>query len=431
MTNMFTYPQPWVSSGGNMGIVTSFPMGSVCWSASGNPPYQEVSCGITFDPTTAHIYFLQTTWYVAGNHTPSDVRALVAVNTGNLTAIWPPNSGTTPVYGGTSNSVEGLQDTLYLTVGQWRDPINQQHMIDYAQDVFKSVSDSVLDGSIVYHGLDQQVLTPGLAVAIAGHGYTTGWEALNIPILAVDITWNSGVQTMYTTVLNCSNRRAQLSSSAFMRPDRSIQGQSVSASFAAVSSLAAARMGTYMSGRMNQFAQAFGGESISAMNEAAGRFGYDFDQPSFIDPVMTGGDGGRNRMSNKAYNSLIAQLSGDQGMTDKGYNRLISQLTRTGDVITDQQRAADTAQEERRARAAAHGPLREQRAVPPTERTMTEGMGIDVGDVAQSLIRGAQATPQKRRRFKAATRESLRESRGLNAPGPEQTFEEYAAAGQD
>jgi hypothetical protein len=228
MARQFTYPAVWIGSGGGSAVATNYPMGSVCFSSSGNPPYQEWPSWFTIDPSTAHIYFQVPTYITCGNHTPSDVRALLAVNTGHLTAIYPADTaGTppTPNYGGTSHTVDGLSDTLTVTVGQWRDPINQTNMVAFAHDLFDSVSDTIVEGSVVFHGLYLPGLTPGLGLSVTGRGYTTGWEGLNLTVTECELTWNHGEPAQYTTVMNCSNRRAHFSAEAFMRPDRLVGGQ--------------------------------------------------------------------------------------------------------------------------------------------------------------------------------------------------------------
>lgn len=228
LTNYFTWEQPFVGANGNVATMTSTPMGSVCWSSTGSPPYDEWPCGITIDPDSGHVYFLQATFSVAGNRVPSDVRALVAVNTGNLTAIKPANTGTpaiTPAYEGTSHTVEGMEETLTVSVGQWRDPINQSAMDAYAQDLLDSVKDAVIEGEVTYAGKYLAALTPGIALEIHGNGYTTGWEGLPVPVLEVELRWNSGVETQFTTTMRCGNRRASLTSSAYLRPDRQVGGQ--------------------------------------------------------------------------------------------------------------------------------------------------------------------------------------------------------------
>lgn len=215
MTRQFTYPAAWVGANGDVATLTSEPMGSVLYSASGLPPYQEWPVWFTFDATTGDIVFSQDLRKLTGGNEPSDVRALLAVNKGNLTAT-KPSSG----YEGTSHTVEGLENTLTVTAESWRDPINQTAMEAYAQDMLDSVKDTIVEGSVVVHDLYEDGLRFGGAVSVTGDGYTTGWEGLEIPIVEATLTWNSGAGSHYTTVLHCSNRRAHYTSGSYLAPDR-------------------------------------------------------------------------------------------------------------------------------------------------------------------------------------------------------------------
>jgi hypothetical protein len=218
MARQFTYPAVFIGAGGNIATLTSFPMGSVCWSASGSPPFNEYPMAFTADPVAGTITFSQSLFTFLGDKAPSDVRCLLAINTGALQAV-APTSG----YQGTSHTVEGLSDTLTVMCDAWRDPANQTAMNAYAQDLLDSVKDSVVEGEIVVHDLFEAGLTFGTAANVAGNGFTTGWESAALPILETTLTWNSGTGTHYTTTLHCSNRRSHYTSSAYLRPDRSTQ----------------------------------------------------------------------------------------------------------------------------------------------------------------------------------------------------------------
>lgn len=215
MTRQFTYPAAWVGANGDIATMTSEPMGSVCYSASGSPPYQEWPIAFTFDASTGNVIFAQDLRNLIGNLEPSDVRCLLAVNKGNLTAIAPASG-----YEGTSNTVEGIERTLTITAESWRDPINQDSMEDYAQDMLDSVKDTIVEGSIVVHDLYTAGLRFGGAVSVTGDSYTTGWEGLAIPIREASLQWNSGTGTHYTTTLHCSNRRAHFTSGSYLAPSR-------------------------------------------------------------------------------------------------------------------------------------------------------------------------------------------------------------------
>jgi hypothetical protein len=202
--------------------MTSYPVGSVLWSQSGNPPYAEYPIPFTQDVVSGNIIFQAPTFKIAGNHVPSDVRVMVAVNVGALSATQPVTG-----YQGTCYSVEGVQQTLTVMCDAWRDPANSVGMLAYAQDLLDSVKDTIVEGAVTYRGLYIPALVFGQALSITGSTYATGWEGLKIPVLEVELTWNSGAPTLYTTVMQVSNRRAHYTTGAFLRPDRPIGGSIV------------------------------------------------------------------------------------------------------------------------------------------------------------------------------------------------------------
>lgn len=318
MARMLTYPGAWIGYNGNVTVMTSYPMGSVVWSSNGNPPYEERSIGITLDPSTSHVYFLQPTYVVCGYHKPVDVRAMLAINTGVLTATYPPDSGG-PVYAGTSNTVEGMTETLTVMVEQWRDPINQSAMDSYASDLLDSVKDSIVDGTVTYHGLYSSALTPGVAISVTGNGYTTGWEGLDLPILECTLRWNSGTGTQYTTEMSVSNRRAHFSASAFLHPDRQIGGQS--------------------------FDGAGFGYSLASMSR---RYQIDTTQGLGITPGeaqipgwITGEPPKSQALRNYEYNQEVKkELQRNAPISNKDYNKLIEQLEGSPMTYEERQRQA-------------------------------------------------------------------------------------------
>jgi hypothetical protein len=224
LARKFSYPFAWVFAGGTAGTVTSYPVASVLWNPAfgSGPPYNEESSPFTVDTETGHIIFTQPTYIQAGNNVPVDVRVVVAVNTGELTAVRP-ESG----YEGTSHTVEGLARTKTITCRDWTDPINQAHMEDYAQDRLDAVKDAIVEGVIVYHGLYTPALTFGNGISVTGDGYTTGWEGLNLPIVETEVLWNDRAPSSHTTTMFLSNRRAWMSSGDFLRPSRNPGGQPI------------------------------------------------------------------------------------------------------------------------------------------------------------------------------------------------------------
>ena len=98
----------------------------------------------------------------------------------------------------------------------------------YAYDLWSSVSDSVIEGEVVYYGFYAPALVFGNALAIAGMdtdqngvagpAYTTGWEGLNLPIREVQIEWPQFTGQDYITSMRVSNRRDVYSVDQFLKP---------------------------------------------------------------------------------------------------------------------------------------------------------------------------------------------------------------------
>jgi hypothetical protein len=214
-----TFPFAFHAASGLGVTMTSAPTGDVLYSDSGSPPFNEFAVPITVDPASGTVRFASPTFMTAGNHPPTDVRAVVPIYTGANVAYAPSSS----TYAGTFYTIEGVSRTLTLTVPAWRDPANQTAMNAFAADVLDSVKDTVVEGSITYLGLYSPALAMGVAMNVAGTGYTTGWESGTIPALPVvecQVEWPITGPLNHVTTLRCSNRRGHLDSAAFLRPDR-------------------------------------------------------------------------------------------------------------------------------------------------------------------------------------------------------------------
>jgi hypothetical protein len=213
-----TYPQPFIMPGGQGVIDTSTPMGAVFsnYGAMFPSPFVYLGSGL--------ILFASPTFSVF-NQAPSDVWVLLPVNTGPNVVYYPPNTGgppaTTPAYAGTSYTVEGLTDTLTVTVPEWRDPANATAMSAYASDLLDSVKDARVQGTVTYHGIYTPALTMGLALTIAASGYTApyGWGSLAIPVLECELDL-APAGTLQTTRMRVSNERAHYAPQAYLHPDR-------------------------------------------------------------------------------------------------------------------------------------------------------------------------------------------------------------------
>jgi hypothetical protein len=415
LARQFTYPANWVGTGGNVAQGTSFPMGSVCFSSTGSPPFSEWPSWFTIDPANANVIFAVPTYITCGNHVPSDVRALLAVNTGHLHAIAPIGGG----FAGTSNTVEGLTSTLTVTVGQWRDPINQSAMEAFAADILDSVKDTIVEGSVLFHGLYLLGLTPGIGLSVTGNGYTTGWEGLNLSVTECELTWEQGQPSQHTTVLTCSNRRAHLSAAAFLRPDRPIGGSIIPSEHGwnpfGIFQPSFGQMYQVNQARQAQFAQDYltpggyeGFEStmdMTAPEDRAGGTGKKRD--------LTQAEKMRNAQWNKRQE---AQQQKDWDKATRPERAKEQAAERTMGAAAEgmqyfeehPEELAPAGQEERRARAQSHGSLRQARGFGPEDPTATYSTDVDPQNqigagMAEELIQGLN--PRRRRRIERERRE--------------------------
>ena len=225
MLPFFPYPVPiGTSVTSNGAALTSTPTGFYYYPQNGtSAPYNLGTASITLDPTNGLIYFDRPTAVLAGTTVvdPINVMAFVPVATGSLNTIVPQVGGS-PGYAGTSFSVEGIRRTKIITVRDWTDQSNSVNMTTFATEYLNSVQNVVVEGSIAYNGLLTTFMTVGIAgqgVSITGSTYTTGWDSLNLPVVSVEILFQSGPQgTSYLMNLGLSNRRGRYSADQFLRP---------------------------------------------------------------------------------------------------------------------------------------------------------------------------------------------------------------------
>jgi hypothetical protein len=212
-----TYPFAYVNSN-NTGItMTSGPMGIVLYPASGIT--LEIAYPIQVNAGTGTVFFSYPTYIAAAFQVPTEVRALVPIYVTSNQAFAPTSS----TYAGTAHSVEAISRRLTVTVAAWRDPANQSAMDAFASDLLDSVKDTVVEGTVTYLGLYTPALSMGIALNVAGNGYTTGWESTAIsglPVVECQVEWPVVGDMNHITTMRCSNRRAHLSESVFLRPDR-------------------------------------------------------------------------------------------------------------------------------------------------------------------------------------------------------------------
>jgi hypothetical protein len=229
LLNYFPFPVAiQIAAVADAASLTSTPQGFVQYFANGvndSNGINVTALAITVDPVNGIIYFDRPTAIQSGTGivTPLNVIAFVPVATGTLSAFAPSNT----TFAGTLFTVEGVERTKIITVRDWVDFSNQTTMNTFATEYLDSVQDVVVEGSIPYYGLLTTFLTVGAtgqAVSITGSTYTTGWDALAIPVVSVELIFQSGSQgTSYQTNLQLSNRRGRYTADQFLRPGISTQ----------------------------------------------------------------------------------------------------------------------------------------------------------------------------------------------------------------
>jgi hypothetical protein len=195
---------------------------------SSGPPYITGGANITVDPVGGYVYFDRPTAFIvnqaAGSYIPPyNVVVLLAMANGALKTIVP--SPTT--FSGTLFTVEGVSRTKIITVRDWSDASNVGNMTTFATEFLESVQDVVVEGTVPYFGLLELYLvcgSTGQAVSITGNdsvtAYDTGWEALALPVVSVELVFNCGADgTSYQTNLQLSNRRGRYTADQFLRPN--------------------------------------------------------------------------------------------------------------------------------------------------------------------------------------------------------------------
>ena len=214
LANYFPYPVAYRNSDGTSATLVSTPCGTV-FGADG----QQSGIGVAVDPTSGTVLTAKPTALVfsADGVTPNpvtDFQAFLPVNTGALSTVWP-----TSGYQGTAYTKLGIERTKTISVNDWRDYSNAANMTLLASEYLATVQDIVYEGSIPYYGLLATPLLIGHQLNIDGNGYSTGWESLNLPIIAVDLEHcERAGATSYVTTLTFSNRRAPFTGAALQRP---------------------------------------------------------------------------------------------------------------------------------------------------------------------------------------------------------------------
>ena len=137
---------------------------------------------------------------------PTNIYMLLPYSRGALSTTYP-SSG----YQGTAYTKAGLQRTAYADVYSWGYQGNVSVLNDLAQMLCQSIDNTLVEGTVHYYGWYTTTEDPtgGHLLNFAGVDYTTGDEALDIPVRSYTIRYmNEGMEGLnYTTEMRCSTRQ--------------------------------------------------------------------------------------------------------------------------------------------------------------------------------------------------------------------------------
>lgn len=224
-----SFPAPLINANGNAAAMTSTPVVELLYDI-GSGKFITNTIGATFDfaagtfdteKPVVQVRGTEGLLRIGGNSVdgiPTKVRAYIPTRTKPLAAYAPRDGGGAPTNGGTVNSVDGITRTLVVTAPNWRDPVNVANMRAYADDVFDSVKDTVLEGVVPIVRFDAQYLTPGQGIRLSGSGYTTGYDSITLPVVECRLRWQERTGPRYRMELRFSNRRGTYSAAVYERP---------------------------------------------------------------------------------------------------------------------------------------------------------------------------------------------------------------------
>ena len=257
----------------------------------------------------------------------------------------------TSSYEGTAYTVDGIQRTMYVDVPAWLDSGDLTNMLILAQEKLDAVKDTVIEGSLTYYGKSLGWLTLGKAlnIAIAGGG-TTGWESLAAPVKGVSIEYqNKSIQ--WVMKLRFSTRRKPFSGDRLYRPIPYAAGAGYGHGG-----------GRNQTNAINAAAD-LTDQSMSRMGGDGGISGGNGDgasgMPTFAGDDFSGRDPARpSKAAMKSEGDILGSIT-NEGDGSSGEGETLGAATNQ----SDGSEAALAAQSARRERAASRGSLRESRGL--------------------------------------------------------------------
>lgn len=221
----FPRPVAWRSHG--VGYQTTTPVGTVCWSATGAEPWNEVPAGFEILPETGQIRFVRPvvmettstdvlrrgypTTFAGG--LPADVKVMLAYDRGDA-VVRVPSSG----FEGTAYDEDEIERVWVLHMDSWTYGGDTANMIKMAQAHLDAVKDTVIEGSILHHGYPAPYdeddnpdgfdpLELGYALSLSIAGATSPWDDTPLPVRSVTLSWPQGSGDQHQLVFQFSSRK--------------------------------------------------------------------------------------------------------------------------------------------------------------------------------------------------------------------------------
>lgn len=212
LVKRFSHDVPWSPVDGAV-VMTRSAQAVVCHSAGCSRPWNEWPVTFEVDPTTGSLWFHEPVVkpfssmasLEAGtpDGVPCEVKVQVPYSRGAM-SITLPASG----HEGTAHTVDGLERTAYKEYPGWLDYRDRASYEQLAREVLDTLMDTVVEGSLTYHGKLSAALAKGVSLNLAGAGYATGFEAANATVrqVVLDYAPDGGSASEWTTRLMFSNR---------------------------------------------------------------------------------------------------------------------------------------------------------------------------------------------------------------------------------
>lgn len=235
LVKQFSHSVPWGTSSSAV-VQTNFPTASICYSPNGQPPYIEWPATFEILPETGQIRFSEPVVRPFGtlpnlikggastDGVPNDIKVLVAYSRGTLTAVYPPDVAGEAQFDGTAYTADKIERTLYRDYSQWRWGNDLTSYQQLAQQIWYTVSNTVVSGSLAYYGKLSSALDLGKSANIAG-ATTTGFEGINAAIRTVVLEYPQTGPTPWITRLSFSTVRRPFSGDALYAHPMFAHGQ--------------------------------------------------------------------------------------------------------------------------------------------------------------------------------------------------------------